>query len=94
MLNTGFWTIYPDDTAKQHGVNYDNATPIKVWKRAIDPKDGTTEMIVFKIPGGKHWVGRGMPMASHPGQFLVTRVVSNPASDRFELEHLFEMPLR
>jgi hypothetical protein len=91
MADFGWWELHRDGTAEQRGVNWGNATPIQVWFR-------NAEFIVFKIPGGSHWVGVGMDRASHPGCYFVGRIdLDAPEAageGAIKVHRLFKMPLR
>jgi hypothetical protein len=88
-MDRSHWTVNEDGTARCNGVNYDNAQPITVWTETM--KNGE-HFIVFKVPGGKHWVGRGMDHASHSGHYEVCRVLEKRGSS-YSVMNLFEMPL-
>jgi hypothetical protein len=80
------WKINSDGTARKPGVDFGNGSkPIKVWHR-------TETHIVFKVPAGKHWVGRGMAQASHPGEYIVCEYVADQDHEGYILtDVLFRM---
>ena len=71
---------------EQVGVDWGNAKPIEIWHR-----DGN-DHVVFKIPGGKHWSSILAPSVSHPGLYVVAKIIED-RGDILITEQLFEMPL-
>jgi hypothetical protein len=80
-----------DGAATFSGIEWNNGTkPILVWHQ-----DKTN--IVFKIPSGSHWSGRGSS-SSHPGQYLVTEIIGIWEPDeqgitRARVKTMFTMPV-
>jgi hypothetical protein len=72
----GFWTIYKNGTAVQSGVDYGNGSKaIEVVSTRYE--EGELVYFTVKVPGGKHWAGNYRPQASHPGRYLVFRVLEH-----------------
>jgi hypothetical protein len=77
---------------EQHGVDWGNGTkPILLWHKG---GRGDERFVVFKVPAGKHWQSITSPSVSHPGSFLVQRLVEEREDGNTLItEELFEMPI-
>jgi hypothetical protein len=77
---------YHEEAWEQVGVDWGNGTkPIVMWHR-------DAEHVVFKVPAGKHWSSLLEPSVSHPGNFVVGKIIDE-GDGRIEVEELFEMPI-
>ena len=69
-----------------HGIDHGNGSkPILI---AVE----TPDIVVVKIPGGKHWTGNYMDWASHPGHYKVFMKMDDESGDW--VVELAEFPLR
>lgn len=70
---------------EQIGIDWDNAKPIEIWHKS-------KEYVVFKVPGGKHWSSILEPSVSHPGSYVICKLIADQG-DTLITEELFSMPL-
>jgi len=75
------------DAWEQAGVDWGNGSKaIVIWFRS-------KEHVVFKVPAGKHWASITSPSVSHPGSYVVCRIIGDDSEDQIRTEELFQMPV-
>jgi hypothetical protein len=57
----------------------------------------TSDTITVKVPGGKYWMGIGLPQGYAPAKFVVYRIVEGsytPLTPTYEVTVLAEFPVQ
>ena len=83
-LDQSPWTLLPDGTAKQFGIDHGETRtrPIRVLAK-------NEQLVVMKMPSSMCWSGIMMPRTYHPSRMVVYRVTSKKG-DKYLLETLIE----
>ena len=70
-LNNVPWTLYPNGTVKQFGIDYGETKnkPLKILAQ-------NDKFVVIKFPGSMCWSGIGMPWTYYKGRIAVFQIDS------------------